>query len=32
MGCTAALIAANHTGTVVVANVGDVRVYRIVEG
>jgi len=32
MGCTAALVGLHYDGTVVVANVGDVRVYRVVEG
>jgi serine/threonine protein phosphatase PrpC len=31
MGCTAALVALHQDGQVIVAHVGDVRVYRIVE-
>ena len=32
MACAAATVVLDHTGTATVANVGDVRVYRVVDG
>ena len=32
MGCTAAMVSVHKDGAVVVANVGDVRVYRLIDG